>query len=194
MKPDFIIRTLTLGLLLAVSPLPALAADDTNSVSSTDYSSFRIISDRNIFNPNRSSGRRYESSGPRVRVDSFTLIGTMSYEKGSFAIFEGTSSAYRKTFKTADTIAGYRIAEIDPYSIKLLAASNQVITLPIGAQMKRTDRGPWTLLAQAEPMTASAPTPSNPGEPPSFSNRAASMNGADSEILKRLMMKRQKEQ
>src|SRR5439155_22205961 len=64
-----------------------------------DLESFRLIWERNIFAPNRSPFNRVTRSAPpaprergRRRSDSFALIGTMSYEKGRFAFFEGSSS------------------------------------------------------------------------------------------------------
>lgn len=187
MKSDFTISILMLGLVFAAAPLRA--ADQTNSPSGLDYNSFDIISSRNIFNPNR-SGRRIRDVTPRTRIDSFTLVGTMAYEKGEFAFFDGTSSDFRKAYKPADTIAGYRIGKVDHNGITLLAAGDKVIHLAIGMEMKRRDGGPWELLARAEP-TAST----NPGEPADIAAKAAAanLNGAESDALKRLMMRRLQE-
>lgn len=185
MKPGLTIIILLLGALLVT---PARAADETNSASGLDYNSFDIISSRNIFNPNRYN-RRYRDTRPSVRVDSFTLVGTMSYEKGRYAFFDGTSSEYRnKALKPNDTIAGYRVGEVHQNDITLLAASNKVIHLDVGMQMKRTDNGPWELMTHAQPIAST-----NPGEPADFTTRAANLNGAASDALKRLMMKRLQE-
>jgi len=195
MKPRSIITILTLGLLFAAAPM-AMADDDTNSSNALDLNSFKLISERNIFNPNR-----YPSHGSRTpqhvtKVDSFTLLGTMSYEKGRFAFFDGSGYEYHKTLKPADTIAGYRIADIGPYGVKLLAASNQVINLSVGMQMRRVDGGPWGLLTRAEPVASSSSgTNGTPATlPADIAAKAATMSGSEGDALKRLMMRRLKEQ
>src|SRR2546421_1583725 len=66
-----------------------LGAQPTNAPDRFDYSAFKLITERNIFNSHRSA--RYTApreSGPQARVDSFALVGTMSYEKGPFAFFD----------------------------------------------------------------------------------------------------------
>lgn len=198
MKPSSIIIILTLGLLFTTGPA-ALADDETNSSNGLDFNSFKIVSERNIFNPNRFPSRGSRTQTRAVKVDSFTLLGTMSYEKGRFAFFDGSSYEYHKTLKPADTIAGYRIAEVGSYGVKLLAASNQVINLSIGMQMRRMDGGPWGLLSHAEPIASNSGSGSNgsgtPAQIPSdVAAKAATMSGADGDALKRLMMRRLKEQ
>src|SRR5262249_468863 len=64
---------------------------------------FRIVTERNIFDPNRGPAIR-PRSGPTRSTDYFALVGTMSYEKGLFAFFDGTSSEYRKALKLGDSI------------------------------------------------------------------------------------------
>src|SRR5205085_7839701 len=103
-------------------------AQSTNPPGRLDFQAFKILTERNIFDPNRSS-----DSGPRseprkaARVESFALVGTLSYEKGNFAFFDGSGSAYRKALKTGDTIAGYKIAEITAAGVKLEANGKQVV-------------------------------------------------------------------
>jgi hypothetical protein len=79
----------------------------------------------------------------------------MSYEKGLFAFFDGTSSDYRKVLKTQDAIAGYKVMDIAPNQVKLASGTNEV-TLPVGMQMRRKEEGGWTLSTRAE---ADSPRP-----------------------------------
>src|SRR6266508_2608999 len=85
--------------LLASGPVLA-DAQETNAVEKVDLQSFRVISQRNIFNPNRSSrgdrSERRRDPERRVRTESFALLGTMNYDKGWFAFFDGSSSEYRR--------------------------------------------------------------------------------------------------
>jgi len=116
------------------------------------WSSFQVIAQNNIFNPNRfptrvSSYTRQRPAG--VRVDSLTLLGVMSYEKGTYAFFDGTRSEYRKTLKPADTIAGYQVTTIAPDKVRLSAGTNH-IELPVGKSARRGDRGEWVVSDRAE--------------------------------------------
>lgn len=106
------------------------AAGQSSSSSSLDYSSFRLIPDRNIFNsrryarvagqPVRRQTTRRTSS---ARTDAFALVGTMSYYKGPFAFFEGTSTDYRKAAKPEDVIGGLKVIDIQPNHVKLLGTN-----------------------------------------------------------------------
>jgi hypothetical protein len=166
------------------------AADETNSVSPLDLPAFKIISERNIFNANRASRNSRPPPTPEkaAKVDSFTLVGTMSYEKGRFAFFDGTSPEFRKTVKPADTIAGYKITDIASNHIALAAANNQTINLGVGMQMKRQDAGPWSLVARAEPYT-------NPNQPAAAGQAGGDgASAAENDVMKRLMLKREQEE
>ena len=108
---------------------------------SLDYSAFKVVADRNIFDPNRHPrGSNYRAS--TKEPEYFTLVGVMSYEKGTFAFFSGTSSAYQKALKAADSIAGYKLAAIAPNSVKLARETNEV-ELNVGMQMRLDDDGTW---------------------------------------------------
>jgi hypothetical protein len=178
--------------LILLASLPALA-QDTNAPSRSDIQSFRIIAERNIFDPNRSNRSRNDRPRERERpsrTESFALLGTMSYEKGWFAFFDGTSSDFRKVVQPTDTIAGYKVADIAPDRVKL-SANGQEVELRVGMQMKRQDEGEWKSgeradsLEKTSPATSSTTTAAEPS--------GTTSNGAESDILKRLMQQREQE-
>ena len=163
-------------------------AQNTNAVARLDYQSFKIITDRNIFDPNRSSrSSRTRNDGPRqARVESFALVGTMSYGNGTYAFFDGTGSSYRKAVKTGDTIAGHKVAEISADRVKL-EANGQQIELSVGAQMKKQDEGEWQLAGRAESFSTSSPATATAEKADGDSA------GEESDVLKKLMQKREQE-
>ncbi|HMC67329.1 MAG TPA: hypothetical protein VKI65_20505, partial [Gemmataceae bacterium] len=152
---------------------------------SLDYAAFRVVADRNIFNPNRQG---YRSGGSRTRprsVETFALVGIMSYEKGTFAFFDGSGSEYRKALRTNDTIAGYQLTAIEPNAVKLAIQTNE-FELRVGMQMRREEDGPWLKPSQPETVSASVSSATN-------SAPDTSSGGADNEILKKLMQRREQE-
>ncbi len=146
-------------------------AQSTNTPARFDYSSFRIVTDRNIFNPRRSTRyvRRERGSGTAIRAESFALVGTMSYEKGLFAFFDGSSSDYRKVLKQDETIAGFKVAAIQPAFVKLASPSNQV-ELRVGMQLAQGEEGEWRVSERSE---TAAPSGSSRFSAPVGSRRPA---------------------
>jgi hypothetical protein len=175
------------------------AADDgaiTNAAVSTGttFESFRIISDRNIFNQNRSprSARRdSQRSRPPAVVQVLALVGTMSYEKGDLAFFEGTSAEYKKPVKPGEKIAGYEVKEIKPSCVKI-ANEKQEFEIKVGQQLRRENEGEWQISTSTS-RVASTSGSSNSSEGASAAATSSSGNASEDEALKRLMEKRAKE-
>jgi len=175
-----------------------------------DESSFRIVSERNIFNANRSGGTVRSSSSRRpVRVESFALVGTMAYEKGAFAFFEGSSSEFTKVLKTDGIIAGYKLVDILANAVEL-EINGQMIELPIGSGLRREDQGAWKVSDSISTGNGGGDSSESTGRSgqgrrdedssparsavTSGSSSSSPAPGADqSEILKRLMERREKE-
>jgi hypothetical protein len=171
----------------------ALAGTNNGPVS-LDYAAFKIIVDRNIFDPNRypRRGPLTVRSTPRS-FDALTLVGTMTYEKGTFAFFDGTSSEYKKALKLADAIAGYKLTNIAPNSVKLASGTNQ-LELSVGAQLRREENGPWLLAGQSTSYAATpASTSTNAAATTTTTGSEAASGGAENDILKKLMQRREKE-
>ena len=124
-------------------------AQSTNVPGPTDFADFsRFIANRNIFDPDR---RPFYGSGPRRRepvIDSFSLVGTLSYRKGNFAFFDGTSSAYRKAVEVGDEVAGFNVTAVKSDSVTLESGTNETV-MKLSTQMRREDGGPWTFLEEA---------------------------------------------
>ena len=179
-----------------------VAAASTNAVSSGyDIKSFEAISQKSIFNPNRSprrSDNRPEPVRPK-RVDSFSLVGTVSYDKGNFAVFDGSSYEYRKNLKVSDKIAGYSINEIGQDYAILGAASNKTLRLPVGGQLRRTEGEKWIYrppaeaapeVAASDSTSSSIVTNSTDSSSSASGDKPTVPTAAESDIMKRLMAKR----
>jgi hypothetical protein len=152
-----------------------------------DFANFRVIAEKNIFDPNRRGRtRRSETTTVKAKTaESFTLVGIISYEKGTFAFFDGSSAAYKKALKAADSIAAYRVTAIGADSVKLSAGTNQV-ELRVGMQMRREEEGEWQPGSVPESYTASSN--SNSSTP-----AASASSSEENEVLRRLRLKKEQE-
>ncbi len=154
---------LALGLLMLAS---RPAAAQSSAPPKSDFSAFRIITDRNVFDP-----RRYARSGPAretrraARVDTFTLVGTLEYDKGPVAFFDGTSSQFRKAVRPEESIGSFKVADIKPAAVTLVSDTN-TFQLKMGSQMRREEEGPWQLAATTELPPLSAPSRGGAGTGP----------------------------
>lgn len=132
------------ALLVAALSAPVALAQ---SGQKTSLSSFKLITDRNIFSPNRTPSRpmtytRTRTTTTPTRGESFSLIGTIEYEKGSFAFFDGTSGDYRKTLSLGGGIAGFHLTNIHNSKVTLMQGSN-AMEFKVGMLMKRDDNEEW---------------------------------------------------
>jgi hypothetical protein len=178
-------------------PGPETRTNETEVVPASDFrprkpgfGTFKLITERNIFDPNRSPRRA--PGGPSVKpkiTESLALVGVMSYEKGTFAFFDGSRSEYRKTVKLDDTIAGYKVTNINAAGITLAAGTNQ-LELRVGMHLRKEEGGTWTPSSLSETYavdSTSTSTSSSSASPQSPST------GADSDVLERLRKRREQE-
>jgi hypothetical protein len=161
-------RASILGWLMLAS-LSFGATQPTNSPAAKDFSAFKIIPEKNIFNPRRyaRSGQAPQETRSVARTDSISLVGIMSYEKGPFAFFEGTRAEYRKVLKRGDSIAGYKLTNIAPNSATLSTTTNQ-LELRVGMRLRREENGAWQMGSSSEETsTTSGSTSRTTGRPTS---------------------------
>ncbi len=166
------------------------AQADGNVPTRPDYSLFKIVAERNIFNPNRTARSARSTTRPRARetkVETFALVGTMTYDQVRLAFFDGTSRDYKKALKPTEAIAGYTIKEVAPDHVKL-ESKGKLTDLKVGMQMRRQDQGDWRVNATIEPIASDAAASST-----ASSSTGTETSGAESEILKKLMQKREQE-
>ncbi len=181
----------------ATNAVPSAAPAPAEAPRPDSFEAFKIIAQRNIFDPNRSApGRapRVREEAPKpVRIDFLTLLGSMSYEKGQFAFFDGTRPEYRKSVKAGDSIAGYKVAAVLPNEVSL-EAEGKTVSVPVGAQLKRLDDGEWKLNAVVESFGGASPSPETPSSSGSSSTETKTdSSGGESDALKRMLMRRQQE-
>jgi hypothetical protein len=186
------VALLVLGSLTALLPPRPATAQETNATPRPDFAAFRLIAERNIFNPSR-SGRQPPSSREARRtpkVDAFGLVGTLRSDRGVFAFFDGSEGDYRKALKTGATLAGFTVTEISTDSVKLERAGTTT-ELRVGSQMRREDEGQWQLNASGESFARATPAGGEANTASADSGEPA--GGEMSDVLKRLMQKREQE-
>ncbi len=187
-------RWLVVLVLAAAFFAHAQSTDDSSPT--TDFRSFEVIVQRNIFDPNR-----YPHTGTiRHRetyrgVPTFSLAGTMSYRKGMFAFFNGTSEVYQKALQNGGKIAGYTVTNIT-FDGAQIVADGKTINLKVGDAMRQAGNG-WELSAAGqwtdESSTTDSGSQSTNTAAGATSVPAPTINGDQSDVLKRLMQKRAQE-
>ena len=115
----------------------------------------------------------------------------MTYEKGTFAFFDGTSSDYKKALKLTDVIAGYKVTNIAPNGVKLASGTN-ALELSVGDAV--APRGGRALAAVRPGRVLCGHADFNLNERHGLCQlRTPTSGGAESDIIKKLMQKREQE-
>ncbi len=203
MKPTRTKIILLLTLAGALAPGFFAGAQSDNIPGDTDYSAFsQFITQRNIFDPSRYPHEVHRSRPPKLNhsyAPEFTLAGTMAYEKGVFAFFNGNNDELRKVLQVNGTIAGYSVAEITTSAVTLRGADKKDLTLHLGDQMRQENNG-WELVPLGDqPVGAgtagssASSTGNSTGDTDNSAPAAPSANLGNSDVLKRLMQLREQE-
>jgi len=167
-------------------------AQSTNDSTATDFSSFQIIVQRNIFDPNRYP--RESRYRPRDEgAPTFTLAGTMSYRKGMFAFFNGTGDEYQKALQEGGTIANYTVTKITFDGAELKGAG-RTIEMKVGASMRQDGGGGWELVEPLE-WGVSSGTSVDTGSESNDTNETGALPSSmeQNDVLKRLMERREQD-
>ena len=174
------------GMVLSAS----FGAQQTNNYPTVE--SFKIIRDRNIFDPNRRPGYVVTTNHPPHRVvDAFALVGTMSYSKGRFAFFNGQSSQYKQVLEPGGNIAGYTVKEVAQDAVTL-TANGKDFQMAVGAQMRKVDNK-WQLSGHIIEEADVADETNGEAAAVESSALPAGVSGDAAAILKRLMDQRKQE-
>jgi hypothetical protein len=198
-----------ISLLALVLGNGSLAVAQSNSTAGdTDYAKFsQFISDRNIFDPERTPHSPSRPRSPRPRpsrsnaAPTFTLVGAMSYEKGMFAFFSGNTDDVKKILTLNGDIAGYAVTEITLNAVKLTGADKKEIILRVGDQMRRENNG-WELVEQGDApagsgrsgnSAAGGDSANSTGSGAATDSVAPSASVSGNDVLKRLMQQREQE-
>ena len=189
-------KTILCALALALGP--AAFAQSNQVPGDSDYDSFsRFITDRNIFDPNRVPHFGGTQVRRRIRHVSssapfLSLVGIMSYSKGTFAFFNGNDSDLKQVLPLAGKVGGFTVTELTRTEVKLESDDHkQTLNLQVGdvpaAVILPATTTPVADPAQSTGATdADSSTPDEATPPPS---PAVEQN----EVLKRLQQLREKE-
>jgi len=154
------------------------------------FETFNVIQHNNIFDPNRRPWIPYNTNRNQPKaIQAFALTGTMSYPKGWFAVFNGTSSEYQKVLPVGGVIAGYKVTDITLTNVTL-SANGKDFRMPVGRQV-RNSNGKWQMGMPVEATSEET----NSDETTATDNSAAptGANAQMNEILQRLMKAREQE-
>jgi hypothetical protein len=164
---------------------PASAAAKAASAANGSFESFRLISDRNIFDPNRRArSARSASNEPAAPTgDTVAFVGTMDYDKGVYAFFDSSDARYRKVLPEGGKLAEYVVKHVEARRVDL-TRDGKVTTLEITQQLHRPDGGDWAVTGASPAPAVSAAT---------AGDAAPAVPADASDILKRLMEQRQKQ-
>ena len=196
--------------VLTVAGTFSAAAQTNTAAADTDYAQFsRMVTDRNIFDPNRvphsprstTTTRTKPRTKPRTGgMTGIALVGTMSYEKGWFAFFNAGDSDNKKVIAAGGEVGGNKVKEISATTVTLVGDDKKEFTMKIGDQLHQ-DGARWRLTENStdsggsavasEPATTTEGDSGSIGPTETPAAPAANLEGND--ILKRLMEKRAKE-
>jgi hypothetical protein len=151
------------------------------------FEEFRIIRERNIFDPLRREPQKEVRTPPREETtppEQIRLLGVLLNGKETTIFFEGSQSSYNGEWKRGDIIAGFRIREAQTNGV-ILENKDQKINLLVGSIITKNNRDEWEIGVS---QSYSTKTP----EREKTTNSDTKNEGAN-DILKKLIERRRQE-
>lgn len=120
-------------------------AEEKENMPAGDFETFKLILDRNIFDPDRRGPREQRRERPPEppREESFTLLGTMFYANKQLAFFDGTDTEWAGAVKMGESVAGHKLTKIGFDAIEL-EWNGESIELTVGSARAKRGDDPWS--------------------------------------------------
>lgn len=177
----------------APTSVAASAAATPAAISpANSFDAFQLIVERNIFNPNRVGRTRATPEEKPLRIEEISLVGTMNYDKGLVAFFESPDSAYRKVLREGESVADFKVQRIAADGVEL-TRDDKVLGLKVTQQLRRVEGSDWVVNATQSAPADTRPVATIDAARPADSTVTSEVPGDASEVLKRLMKKREKQ-
>jgi hypothetical protein len=172
----------------AAAATPAPRAE-SSVAPSAPFDNFRLVSDRNIFNPNRSGRRERTNEDQPPRVDVISVVGTMESDRGLRAFFDGSEASYRRAVRVGESVDQFKVTQISP-NVVALEREGKSLSVRVGQQLRRAEGADWDLVGEdvvrREAQERAADAKRDPGAPPPIPDGA-------SDIEKRMRERRLKD-
>jgi hypothetical protein len=198
-QPEKLALILSAGLLTLLA-LPVQAQSSANG-NAQDYDSFRLVLDRNIFDPDRRAPQPravfVEEAPPPPAAERITLVGILLDKGEAVAFFAGTRAENNAGLYHNETIAGFTLSILNTEQV-LLTTEDEAFELAVGLGLVRYDEGPWELSNEAwSPAVfgSSGSYSADPSEDSSENNgeSEATDSASGNALLEKLMKLREKE-
>lgn len=152
----------------------------------SNFESFAVILEKNIFNPGRVGRVRAAADERPTRVDTISLVGTVRNGDTQVALFDSPDAAFRRNLRAGESFGDFKVAEISGEGVVLLR-DEKPVTLKVSHQLRRPEGGDWSVVAPpAEVPPAGGLISAAPAATVEIPDNA-------SEVLKRLMKQREKQ-
>lgn len=162
---------------------------DSGSVPA--FSSFSLVTERNIFDPDRRPHSRDSapvnvSPPSRTLPPVLTLTGVLLADNDKTVFLTGSRAGLSGVFRPGDMVSELTIRDVATDKITVETAAGQVVSWAVGASLKH-ENGNWI------PSDASASPAGQAVEAPAGESAAATSGDSAMDILRRLQEKRKKE-
>ena len=142
---------------------------------------FALVTERNIFNPNRTARTRAAPEEKPVRTEEVALVGVVGFGTSTSAVFHSTDPRLKGEAAAGGQVGDFTVVAVSPSAVEL-RAGERTYTLAVAQRLTRAEGGEWTASAAPVPEARSR-TEAAPVEVPANA----------SEVLKRLMKQREKQ-
>lgn len=161
------------------APTGTPAAGTTAPAGSLE--AFALVTERNIFNPNRTARTRSAPEEKPVRTEEVALVGVVGFGASTAAVFHSADPRLRGEAAAGGRLGDFAVVAVSPSAVEL-RAGERAYTLAVAQRLTRVEGGEWTASAATVPEARSR-TEAAPVEVPANA----------SEVLKRLMKQREKQ-
>ncbi len=161
----------------AATPAPATAS----TAPAGSLEAFALVTERNIFNPNRTARTRSAPEEKPVRTEEVALVGVVGFGADTAAVFHSADPRLRGEAAAGGRLGDFSVVAVTPAGVEL-RAGERTYTLAVAQRLTRVEGGEWTATAAPVPEVRARPEAA-PLEVPANA----------SEVLKRLMKQREKQ-
>jgi hypothetical protein len=162
------------------TPAPA-SSPAVATAPAGNLEAFVLLTERNIFNPNRTARTRTAPEEKPVRTEEVALVGVVGFGQSTAAVFHSADPRLKGEAGPGGRLGEFTVVAVSPSAVEL-RAGERTFTLAVAQRLTRVEGGEWTASAAPVPEARSR-TEAAPVEVPANA----------SEVLKRLMKQREKQ-